>query len=291
MQTQVFDAAFFEKLNTLKLNTSLVLERGMGGPRKSSAKGSSVEFSDYREYLPGDDVRRIDWNAYGRTERFYVKQFMEEKEGSFHLFLDCSSSMEYGEVKKSVQALQIAGAISYLVINNMDRIQITTMQKGQSYTTKGMTGRQAFLNLIQLLSKSTFDHHMDFSEMIKRQPFTRKGTVFLISDFFDMGNLEQTLKYLAYQKQEIVLVHTLCREEIAPKLEGTLSLMDMEHGSEMKVTMTEKVLKGYEKTLKEFTNRLQVLAKKYRAVYVLTVSDEPLEQFIHECVRLGKLSC
>ena len=72
---------FFEKLNTLKIGLSMRLSEGMSGIRKSSAKGNSVEFSDFREYIPGDDIRRIDWNAYGRTDKLYIKQFMEEKRG------------------------------------------------------------------------------------------------------------------------------------------------------------------------------------------------------------------
>ena len=75
---------------------------GMSGGRKSSAKGSSVEFSDYREYIPGDDIRRIDWSAYGRLDRLYIKQFMEEKEGVFQIFVDASKSMAFGEPPKTI---------------------------------------------------------------------------------------------------------------------------------------------------------------------------------------------
>ena len=101
METTVFDQEFFKKLNTLKMNLPMQLNQGMSGIRKSSAKGSSVEFSDFREYMLGDDIRRIDWNAYGRTDKLYIKQFMEEKEGIFQIFLDTSKSMVFGQVTKA----------------------------------------------------------------------------------------------------------------------------------------------------------------------------------------------
>lgn len=99
MESAVFDKGFFDKLNTLKMSLNMRLNQGMSGIRKSSAKGSSVEFSDFREYMMGDDIRRIDWNAYGRTDKLYIKQFMEEKEGIFQIFIDTKRSMEFGKSK------------------------------------------------------------------------------------------------------------------------------------------------------------------------------------------------
>ena len=130
MQEKIFDDDFFQKLNTLKLSLNMRLNQGMSGARKSGAKGTSVEFSDFREYMLGDDIRRIDWNAYGRMDKLFIKQFMEEKEGIYHIFLDTSKSMDYGEPKKSRLALQIAGALSYLVLNNLDRVYVTQMSGG-----------------------------------------------------------------------------------------------------------------------------------------------------------------
>ena len=119
--TDVFDGEFFEKLNTLKMSLDMRLSQGLSGARKSSAKGVSVEFSDFREYVLGDDIRRIDWNAYGRSDKLYIKQFMEEKEGIFQIFVDTSRSMSFGEIPKAKMALQTAGALSYIILNNLDR--------------------------------------------------------------------------------------------------------------------------------------------------------------------------
>lgn len=129
MESAVFDKGFFDKLNTLKMSLNMRLNQGMSGIRKSSAKGSSVEFSDFREYMMGDDIRRIDWNAYGRTDKLYIKQFMEEKEGIFQIFIDTSRSMEFGKNPKSKMALQTAGALSYIILGNLDRVYINEMRE------------------------------------------------------------------------------------------------------------------------------------------------------------------
>ena len=121
MEEKLFDSEFFSRLNRMKMMTKMRLNVGMGGQRKSIAKGSSVEFSDFREYIPGDDIRRIDWNVYGRMDKLFVKQFMEEKEGLFHIIVDCSKSMDFGEKKKSIFARQIAGMISYMVLSNLEK--------------------------------------------------------------------------------------------------------------------------------------------------------------------------
>ena len=92
----IFDKDFFQKLGKINLAMNMRLDQGQSGQRKSTAKGSSVEFSDFREYILGDDIRRIDWNAYGRLNKLFIKQFMEEKEAFYHIFLDSSASMDYG---------------------------------------------------------------------------------------------------------------------------------------------------------------------------------------------------
>ena len=127
---KIFTDDFLKKLNKINMNLTLRLSSGYQGGRKSKAKGVSVEFSDYREYIKGDDFRRIDWNAYGRFDKFFIKVFMEEREGIFNFFLDTSKSMDYGKENKKIMALKIVAALSYIAINNLDRVNITTLESG-----------------------------------------------------------------------------------------------------------------------------------------------------------------
>ena len=118
----ILDAGFFDTLSRLRIAMGHKSSMNLTGNRKSMQKGSSTEFSDFREYMPGDDIRRIDWNAYGRLDRFYVKEYMEEKEAVVSVLIDTSSSMNYGMKKKSVLACMLAAAFSYIGLNNMDRV-------------------------------------------------------------------------------------------------------------------------------------------------------------------------
>jgi len=120
--SQLFDSEFLKKIQQLVITSKIVLSDGAGGNRKSRSKGSSIEFSDYREYSLGDDFRRIDWNAYGRFEKLFIKLFMEEREAHVHIFLDTSKSMDWGEPNKSFASRRLAAELSYISPSNYDKV-------------------------------------------------------------------------------------------------------------------------------------------------------------------------
>ncbi len=304
MEEKVFDSEFFNRLNRMKMLTKMRLNAGMGGQRKSSAKGSSVEFSDFREYIPGDDIRRIDWNVYGRMDKLFVKQFMEEKEGLFHVIVDCSKSMDFGEKNKSIFARQIAGMICYMVLNNLDRVYLTTLHGKKANTTKGMTGRQAFSKILKKLETIEFYGETNLYQALKTMPFKHRGVVVLISDFLrisDYSNskneieelekgeyIEQLLKYLCFHNQEVILIQVLSKEEENPLSEGTLELIDSETEEKMKVTVTNKVLKQYEVSLKELQNNISRLSKKYQVNYIFVTTEESIDAVIYKGIHSGQ---
>lgn len=277
MNTEIFDNGFFEKLNTLKIGLTMLLSEGMSGIRKSSAKGNSVEFSDFREYIPGDDIRRIDWNAYGRTDKLYIKQFMEEKEGIYNLFLDTSQSMRFGTPGKYKMALQIAGALSYIILNNLDRVSLNEMKENSLVKGKGVTGKRAFPFLLEELSQMEFAGATTLSQAILSRPVQRGGTSIIISDFLDASGIEDAIKYLAYRKQTIVLIQILAPEEERIDYEGTLHLVDMETGQKVKITMTNAAIREYGKRLETWKGDLKIMAMKYGVSYVYLRSDESLQ--------------
>ena len=276
MEETVFDKGFFDKLNTLKMSLNMRLSQGMSGIRKSSAKGSSVEFSDFREYMLGDDIRRIDWNAYGRTDKLYIKQFMEEKEGIFQIFIDTSRSMCFGEIPKSTMALQMAGALAYIVLNNLDRVYINEMKENSLTKGKGVTGGAAFSHVLNDLSRITFDGGTSLSKTIMSRPVQCGGVSIIISDFLDANGMEEAMKYLAYKKQTIVLIQILAKEEVEVNYEGTLNMLDMETNERVKITMSNATIKKYKEQLDEMRSDLEQLARKYGAKYIFMQSDASL---------------
>lgn len=280
METVMFDKDFFDKLNMLKMCLHMRLDHGMSGVRKSSAKGSSVEFSDFREYMLGDDIRRIDWNAYGRTDKLYIKQFMEEKEGIFRIYVDASRSMSFGEQPKSRMALQLAGALSYIILNNLDRVYIHEMKETVGNQGRGVTGTAAFPHILADLERIRFDGRTSLNRAVLTSPVGVGGVSILISDFLDPDGIRDAMRYLAYKKQTVVLVQVLAREEEEISFEGTVRIQDVETGERVKITMSNAVIRQYRQRLDEMKNSLTQLAMKYGAHYVSMRSDESLVQAI-----------
>ena len=280
MEEKLFDGAFYTKLSRLRMSNRIKLTMGLSGGRKSTQKGNSVEFSDFREYMLGDDIRKIDWNAYGRMDRFFVKLFQEEKEGNYRIFIDGSKSMDYGSDNKSILARRIAGMFAYVALYNLDRVYVTQLRESNIVPGKGKTGRQAFSKILMELENMTFDGNTDLNESIRECPISGRGVSIVISDFFQDEDIESMLRYLAYQKQEIILVHVLATEEVTPDLEGHLNLIDMETQRDFKVSMSNQVLKTYDKTLKSFRENMEKLARKYQAHYLYVNTKEGLDRII-----------
>lgn len=297
MTEKLFDGEFFSKLNMMKIITKMRMNGGMSGQRKSGAKGNSVEFSDFREYISGDDIRRIDWNAYARMDKLFVKEFMEEKEGLFHILIDCSKSMDFGIKNKSVRARQLAAMLAYMALQNLDCVYLTALYEKTAETGSKMVGRQAFPKVLGELERMQFYGKTSLCRAVKSMSFKQRGTVFLISDFLQLREgeekkgayLEELLKYLTFCKQEVILFQVLSSEEENPFAEGTWELMDMETDEKMKITMTGAAIKEYNRSLHELKNNMLFLCKKYGAVCIPVSTEEALEAVLYQIMRTGCL--
>jgi uncharacterized protein (DUF58 family) len=283
MEERIFNEDFFKKLNKINLNINLRLSNGAQGGRKSKAKGASVEFSDFREYMPGDDFRRVDWNAYGRLDKLFIKVFMEEREGVFNFFLDKSKSMDYGKDSKKNKALQIIGALTYIALNNLDRVYVSVAEEGNLSLLHGGTGKKGFQMVLRELENVQFNGTTKLSEAIVKRQINNKGVSIVVSDFFNnegLDSIEQGLKYLAYKKQQIVLVQVLAEEEINPSIEEEVTLIDSETGERVKLNLNHKVLEAYKKALKDFNENLRILAVKYGGTLISVNTNKSLEEII-----------
>ncbi len=279
----MFNEDFFKKLNKINMYINFKLSGGTQGGRKSKAKGVSVEFSDYREYAPGDDFRRIDWNAYSRFDKFFIKVFMEEREGVFNFFIDKSKSMDYGKDNKKNTALKIVAALSYIALNNLDRVNISTMNDGSLENIKTSTGNRGFQKILMDLEKIKFDGTTDLSSSIKKRPLSMRGISIVVSDFLNnegLESLEDGLKYLAYKKQEIILVQVLCDEEINPDFNNEITLIDSETGENIKLSVTPALINEYKETLKIYNEKVEALAKKYGGKLISVNSSMNIEEII-----------
>lgn len=282
MGNGIFEPEFLKRLERLSLNMEKLIAAGSGGLRKSRAKGSSVEFSDFREYSYGDDLRRVDWNAYGRFEKLYVKLFMEEREAMVNIFLDCSKSMDFGTPKKSIMGIQIAAAIGFLALNNMDRLCINLLKDDTLFSSNVLGGRGQFDICAGILDNIQFEGTTNMDKAIKLKRLGGRGLSLIISDFFTQGSIEDLMKYLMFYKQDIVLLHILSPQELNPELQGQVRLKDSETGEMVDVDLTSSIYDKYKQTLNNFKFSLKEMTKKYGGAYVTVSSNDSLEKILFE---------
>ena len=182
---KTFDAEFLQKLERLALQSSNLIQGGTGGNRRSKAKGSSIEFSDFREYTLGDDYRSIDWNAYARFDRLFIKLYMEEREANVTIFLDTSTSMDYGNPNKGVLAKKLAAIFVYIALANYDRVGIVAMNDDVSDQYPYFSGKPGFFRALEFIDNLPFSGGTSLYKSIPN--FTplrgRKGISIILSDF------------------------------------------------------------------------------------------------------------
>jgi uncharacterized protein (DUF58 family) len=282
MNGRIFDTEFLKKLDAIAINVRMLMSEGGGGNRKSRSKGSSVEFSDFREYTIGDDFRRIDWNAYGRFDKLFVKLFMEEQEAMINVFVDASKSMDFGSPKKSELALKLAGVLSFLALNNLDRVCINSINKDSFKQSSAVTGRSMFDRCIAFLEGIDFSGETDLNAAVKKKNVRSRGMAVIISDFFTPGGIEEAIKYLLFKKQDVFLIHVLSPEELNPELEGQVRLLDSETGKVMDVAVTLALLKQYHSKLNEFNNSIKEFCSRMGAIYIQVSSADSIEKIVFE---------
>ena len=282
MKEKVFDGDFYRKLESIAIKARMTMTDGAAGGRKSKAKGSSVEFSDFREYTPGDDFRRIDWNAYGRFDKLFLKVFMEEREALTNIFVDCSRSMDFGEENKAVMALKICAILTYLALNNSDRVCLNKLQGDNLTTSSSYMGKSSFPKALEFLESCDFIGTTNLSEIIKRKEFKTRGITIVISDFFTIGSTSDMIKYLSYKKQQIILIQVLNEEEVNPILGGQVRLIDSETRDEVNLTITPKLLKTYHLKLKGLQLVISEEVKKYGGIFLQIKASEALDKIVFE---------
>ncbi|MCM1216708.1 MAG: DUF58 domain-containing protein [Lachnospiraceae bacterium] len=288
----MLDSKFYDTLSRLKLRMSHKSSLNMSGSRKSVQKGISAEFSDFREYMPGDDLRRMDWNVYARLDKLYIREYLEEKEAVVSVLIDTSASMDYGARSKAELAKDLAAVVSFLALNNMDRLLLYDMKDmGKGLSVSG--GKNAFAKALHWLEKLTFSGEADMLSAVRKIQRRGPGVTVLISDFLHSAMLdvenadyEKLLQYLDYCKQRPVILHTLAGEELRIALEGTLNLIDSETESRLRLTVDARAIDHYERELKRLMERMKKGCSSGRGAYVLCDTDRDRNQLVFQDLRV-----
>ena len=280
----MLDAGIYEQLSRLVIAMKQKSSQNMAGNRRSVQKGTSAEFSDFREYMPGDDLRRLDWNVYARSERMYIREYFEEKEAVVSVILDTSASMHYGKKSKAELAQDLCAVIAFLTLHHMDRLVLyDSSQMGTPLVVSG--GKNALPKVFGWLQARTFSGTETDSFFTVRQMQRRgAGVTVIVSDFLTEAAtdptqdcLEKTVQYLDFT--------TLCAEELRVTMDGTRNLIDMESKEKLRVTMRADVIARYEQELQKLSVRLKKSASAAGGTYILCDSEKERRALILEDLR------
>jgi uncharacterized protein (DUF58 family) len=286
-----FDDAFLRKLERLAVVAKQVAARSRRGERRTRRVGSGIEFADHRDYVPGDDLRHLDWNLYGRLERPLVRLFDEDEDLPVYLLVDASASMGLGRPVKLDLARAVAAALAYVALANLDRVAVYATSDALGEGLGLLRGKGQIHPLLNLLARLQPQGRTDLSAAVSGlvQRHRRRGVVVVISDFYDPVGFEQGLHRLRYGRFEPVVVQITAPDEAAPTLRGELTVIDAETGEERPVTVTPALAAAYRQ---RYETRLRALARfcHERAVPCFQVtSDQPLEDLVLRVLRSGGL--
>lgn len=300
----LFDESSLRKLEQLTLLADSVRVGSMKGDRHSRKRGSAIEFADYREYAPGDDLRRLDWNVFARLDRPFVKLTEEEEDLAVHILVDTSTSMDWPQEdyedetgsNKLRYAILLSGALGYLALGSGDLVNVALFNSNEFRTWGAFRGRQNGWPLIQFLEanyesltnrdgnlprQTSLDYFVrDYARRAKRP-----GLLFLITDLLASGDFRVGLNDILARGYEIVLLHLHSRDEISPNLSGDLKLIDVETNETAEITIDPLVIEEYINRMEEWHARVATWCTSRGIHYVPITTDVSWERIVMGLLR------
>jgi uncharacterized protein (DUF58 family) len=262
------------------------------GERRSRARGQSVEFADYRNYVAGDDFRYLDWNLYGRLDRLFLKLYEEERELPVRIFLDASESMTFGEPRKFDFARQVAAAVGYVALCGFDRVSVIPFPEQREQTVvhsalRAVRGRKSTLEFFRNVAQLKAGGAVNLNAALRRGALEARqaGVAVVLSDFLDPAGYEKGLEALAGRGFQVNTVQILSPEELNPSTYGDLKLVDAETGALQEVTFGRYRMKSYQQTVHNFCQRLREFCQARGIRFFTASSAMPLEQLLLKQLR------
>lgn len=291
--------AFFSRLEALAFNLRRDLGGYFGGKHLVNTYGQTVEFADYREYMLGDDIRRIDWNLYSRFEKYFIKLFTDERQMQVQIYIDCSGSMGKVNPNKGAYAIGVAAAMGYLAIHNMDKVSYHLIRGDKAENPFGtIVGKTAFFRAMKTLDQTEFDGDAGISKAIIGNPNTGTGDglTIVISDFFSDEDWKKGIDYLVYKKKQILLMQVFSPDELDPTYTDRINLIDAEttdlaDSRNMKLRINKSMQQAFREAVIAFYDDIGNFCKKRGAGFMALDCEKPIErQLFSELLKRGTVS-
>lgn len=274
------------RISNMELLARTVVEGFVSGLHKSPYKGFSVEFMEYRPYMPGDDPLRVDWKLYGRTDRYYVKEFEDETNTRLNLVVDMSGSMGYtsGTVSKLDYAQYLAASLAYFMYRQRDAVGITFFDEKvlERIPPRSTTGHMrtilAHLDRIELGTQTSVGKPLhQLAETMRR-----RGLVVVISDLLDEPEaILEGLQHFRYEGHEVIVFHIMDRQEVDFDFSDVIEFEDMETGEKI-LLVSESAKAMYKANLEAYLTTLKEGCASLGIDYSLVRTDQPLDFALFE---------
>ncbi|MBN1315609.1 MAG: DUF58 domain-containing protein [Anaerolineales bacterium] len=293
MNEPLFDEATLHKLEQLSLVARRVRAGVIKGERRSSKRGTAIEFADYRDYVRGDDLRRVDWNVYARLERPFIKLLEEEEDLAVHLLLDNSSSMDWGEGdhNKHRYGLRLAGALAHIALSTGDWLtvqMIAEKELGDGTRFGPSRGQGRIFRLLDWLSGQVVGGSTDLDAALRsfcNSGGVRPGLAIVISDLWSPDGFMDGLAALQARGHEVGLIHLLAPDELDPSLGGDLRLLDVETGQTQDVTVDRPMRDLYRRRVDEWQVEVAAWCQKRQIHYIPVSTELEWEKLVLQTLR------
>jgi uncharacterized protein (DUF58 family) len=283
----LLDPQFLARLEQLELVSRKIFLGRMKGERRSKRKGQSVEFADYRNYVVGDDLRFLDWNLFARLDRLFLRLFLEEEDLHFYILIDNSLSMDFGTPSKLRFAKQVAAALGFIGLVNMDRVVIEAFNDRLTQSMPAARGKRSLWRLLDFLEKLDSAGPSDLKRALRSFSIkcSGKGIVVVLSDFMDKGGYAEALRYLIARQLDIYVIQILSQEEIEPEIVGDLKLVDIEDDDVAEITVSGPLLKRYKQNLEAYRAGLYEFCTRRGVACLFTSNQVPFERLVFSYLR------
>ncbi len=292
-----FKPEVISKIKRLDLIAKLIVEGFLTGLHKSPYYGFNVEFAEHRPYNQGDEIKYLDWKIFGKTDRFYIKQFEAETNLKSYILLDKSASMNYSgknssDITKLDYASYIASTLSYLMLKQNDSVGLVTFDNKIRDMIKPRNSIHNLQHILHSLENITPGRSTDITPIlhILAEKLKRRGLIILISDLWDdPDKIMSGIKHLRHAKHEVIVFHILDYDEIHLPFKGPMTFIDLETGLQLK-TVTENIRETYKKSIKDWElTMLKELGKNqidYMMIDTTTSFDRVLLKYLNKRKRL-----
>jgi uncharacterized protein (DUF58 family) len=277
-----FDPLVLAKISTMSLRARYVVEGLLSGLHESPYRGYSVEFAEHREYTPGDEIRRIDWKAYGKFDRYFIKEYEEETNLRATIFLDASASMAYGSsgLSKFDYGCYLAASLAYLMLRQGDYVGLVTFgAQVQRYIPprSGLQHLQALMSRLEA-TQPEGETHLDLALRDIAAKITRRGMILVISDLFDAPEtVINALKYFRHRRNEVLVFHVLDRNELEFPFERLTMFEDMEDPTARVLSDPRTIREAYLHQIRTFIEGYQQACRRELIDYNCFPTTTPLD--------------